>query len=80
MDTVLKKQIIDKLIAIDDNELLMMVKEDIDWYETAKAKDTTDILTDGELKELKSDFNIPVSQDSMTLNEFQQSIRRWLTK
>ena len=80
MDAILKQQLLDKIAAIDDDELLLMVKEDIELYETIKTGDVTDTLTTAELDELKDDLNIPAEEESVSLEEFQQSIGRWLTK
>ena len=80
MDAILKQQLLDKIAAIDDDELLLMVKEDIELYETIKTGDVTDTLTAAELDELKNDLNVPPEEESVSLEEFQQSIGRWLTK
>jgi hypothetical protein len=42
--------------------------------------DTTDVLTTDELEELKKDFDIPAEAESVSLEEFQQAIGKWLTK
>jgi hypothetical protein len=42
--------------------------------------DITDTLSAEELAELKKDFEVPAEQDSVSLEEFKQSIGKWLIK
>src|SRR3978361_1344746 len=80
MDEALKKEILEKLMATDDDELLSIVMEDIQLYEVAKTKDVTDGLSLEDFAELKELAEEPAERDTISMEEFKAATQRWRTK
>jgi hypothetical protein len=76
----LKKELTRLIDETNDEDLLSMVKEDMAFYNTSKAADVTDNLSDKQLKELEALATEPDEKDTMTMDEFNKATDKWRTK
>jgi hypothetical protein len=80
MDAALKKEVLEKLMASDDDDLFSILQEDIAIYEISKAKDVTDGLSEEDFAELKELNEEPAEKDTISLEELKTKYARWLSK
>lgn len=76
----LKKELTKLIDETNDEDLLSMVKEDIDFYKTSKDADVTDSLSDEQLKELEQLATEPDEKNTMVLSEFNKATDKWRIK
>jgi hypothetical protein len=76
----LKKELTKLIDQTNDEELLLMVKEDMAFYKTTKDADVTDKLSAKQIKELEELTAEPDEKDTMTLDEFNKATDKWRTK
>ena len=75
----LKEQVIEMVSAIEDPQLLELVKADIEYFGN-KATDILDELYYADKEELLSLANEPDEKDTITEEEFKEATARWRTK
>ncbi len=81
MTSFIKQAIIDKIVAIDDEQVLERIKEDIDYLTAdANAKEVLQELSSNDKAELLSLANEPDDFETTSYKNFKASISRWLTK
>ena len=76
----LKKELIEKISATEDESLLMVIKEDFEEFAAGAKGDITDHLSHEEKEELKEMLNEPFGDDTISLQEFQKVMDKWSSK
>ena len=80
MTSKLKQEVLDKIIATEDEDLLQLIKTEIEYFTHEDSADITDSLTPEERAELITLANEPDEQDVQTLEEFEKARQKWRTK
>ena len=80
MASNLKQEVLDKIIATEDEDLLQLIKAEIEYFTHEGSADVTDGLTAEEQAELITLANEPDEQDVHTLEEFEKATQKWRTK
>ena len=75
----LKQDLINKISATDDENLLLLLKSDYEYF-TQEGKDVTDELSEDDKAELTSMVSEPFGSDNVSQQEFDEAIRQWRTK
>ncbi len=75
----LKEIVIGMVADIEDEALLQVIKNDIDYFSHA-GSDITAGLTPTQLEELTSLANEPDDKDTLSENEFKKATAKWLMK
>ncbi len=80
MSTILKKELIDKISATDDENLLQLMKEDYDYFMGVGKPDIADELSREDLEELKNLLNEPFGHETESYEDFKKALKRWRIK
>jgi hypothetical protein len=80
MTTSLKQEIIDKINATEDINLLKIVKSDIDNITEFGSADLIDELADDDRNELINLAKEPDDFEVISQSEFDKMMAKWLTK
>lgn len=75
----LKKELVACIENTNDEQLLLLLKEDLVFYGKVKDVDITDDLNDEQLKELKALSEEDELKNTETLDEFKKVTRQWRT-
>jgi hypothetical protein len=75
----LKKELVACIENTNDEQLLLLLKEDIVFYGKVKDVDITDYLSDEQLKDLKALSEEDKLKNTETLDEFKKVTRQWRT-
>jgi len=76
----LKKELTKLIDETNDEELLLLVKENMVFYKTSKDTDVIDDLSDEQIKELEKLASEPDEKNTMTMDEFNKATDKWRTK
>ena len=77
----LKQELIEKISATEDENLLILLKEDYDYYNSVDNKvDIIDHLSEGDRQELIVMDKEPFGKDCINQEEFDEAIKRWRSK
>lgn len=76
----IKKELIDKISSTNDENLLLLLHTDYDYFMQKNENDITDKLFEEDKAELISLVNEPFGTDTITQQEFDEAIRKWRTK
>ena len=76
----LKKELLSYIENTNDEELLSLLKEDLVFYGKVKDVDSTDGLSEEQLKELKALSEEDETKDTHSLDEFKKTTDQWRTK
>ena len=76
----LKKELVSYIEDINDEELLLLLKEDLMFYGKVNDVDITDGLNESDLQELKDLAGEDESKDTQTLDEFNKATEKWRIK
>lgn len=79
MPTTLKQELIDKISATEDENLLQLLKEDYEYFTGVGKPDIADELSQEDLEELKNLLNEPFGYETETYEDFKKVIDRWRT-
>ncbi|MFP5040916.1 hypothetical protein [Parasediminibacterium sp. JCM 36343] len=79
MTSGLKEIVIGMVEDIEDEALLQVLKNDIDYFKH-NGSDITVGLTPNQLEELKNLANEPDDKDTLSENEFKKATAKWLMK
>ncbi|MEJ7683216.1 MAG: hypothetical protein WKG06_36240 [Segetibacter sp.] len=79
MPTSLKQELIDKISAIEDENLLQLLKEDYDYFTGVGRPHFLDELSQENLEELKNLLNEPFGHETESYEDFKKAIDRWRT-
>lgn len=75
----LKEQIIKMVSTIDDEQLLELVKADIEYFRNSNI-DILDELNDADKEDLLNLINEPDEKDTLSENEYKAATAKWRTK
>ena len=75
----LKQQVLEMVSTIDDEQLLELVKADIEYFSN-KEIDIIDELNDADKEELLNLINEPDEKDTLTEEEYKTATAKWRTK
>ena len=78
MSTNLKQELIDKICATEDENLLMLLKTDYDYFKG--NSDVTDELSSEDKNELIYLVSEPFGKDTISQKEFDEALNQWRTK
>ena len=78
MSTNLKQELIDKISATEDENLLMLLKTDYDYFKG--NSDVTDELSSEDKNELIYLVCEPFGKDTISQKEFDEALNQWRTK
>lgn len=77
MESQIKKEVLSLVQEIEDENLLQLLKADIEFF---KEGDITDALSESELEELKNVANEPDDLNVISQEEFKQLTDKWRLK
>lgn len=80
MATTLKQELINKISATEDENLLQLLKEDYDYFTGVGKPDITDELSQEDLEELKNLLKEPFGHETESYEDFKKALERWRTK
>jgi len=80
MQSDLKQDLIDKISATNDENLLLLLKADYEYFVREGEMDVTDALSEEDKTELISMAGEPFGFDTISQQEFDEAIRQWRTK
>ena len=78
MSTNLKQELIDNISATEDENLLMLLKTDYDYFKG--NSDVTDELSYVDREELINLVSDPFGKDTISQKELDETLRQWRTK
>ena len=76
----LKQTLLTKIAAIEDEDLLQLLHEDVDVLMTTSKRDITANLTARELATLKKLAAEPDDKDVVSWNDYQKATSQWRGK
>jgi len=74
MPLTIKEEVLQLVTSIEDEETLQAIKQNI---EAIKTYDVTDDLSPEDFNELKNMVNEPFGYETLTKEEFDDSIKKW---
>jgi Mg/Co/Ni transporter MgtE len=77
--SLLKKQVLEMVSSIDDEQLLELVKADIEYFKDRNT-DILDELNNTDREELLNLLNEPDEKDALTEDEYKAATAKWRTK
>ncbi len=80
MSSALKQELIEKISATEDENLLLLLKTDYDFFTHEGNRDVTDDLSKEDKDELINLVSEPFGQDTISQQELDEAIRQWRTK
>ncbi len=80
MSTNLKQELIEKISATEDEDLLLLLKTDYEYFIHQDNRDVTDELSQEDRDELINLVNEPFGKDTISQQELDEAIRQWSTK
>jgi len=75
----LKEQVLQMVLAIEDEQLLELVKADIEYFNN-KETDILDELNDADKEELLNQVNEPDEKDTRSEEEYKAATAKWRKK
>jgi Mg/Co/Ni transporter MgtE len=75
----LKEQVLEMVSSINDEQLLELVKADIEYF-SDKNTDILDDLNNTDREELLNLLNEPDEKDTLTEDEYKAATAKWRTK
>ena len=80
MPNDLKQDLINKISNTHDENLLLLLKEDYEYFTQETNKDVTDDLSEEDKNELINLVKEPFGYDTVSQKQLDESIRQWRTK
>ena len=80
MASALKQELLDKIAATDDENLLQLIKEEIAYFTRERKTNVLDELSPEDLKELTTLLNEPFGHETESYEDFKKAIQRWRIK
>lgn len=80
MSTNLKQELIEKISSTDDENLLLLLKTDFDYFTQEDSCDVTDELSPEDKDELINLVSEPFGKDTISQQELDEAIRQWRMK
>lgn len=80
MTNDIKQGLINKISSTDDENLLLLLKADYEYFTQNEGKDVTDKLSEEDKEELLDLVNEPFGFETISQLELDEAIRQWRTK
>ncbi len=80
MSADLKQELITKITATNDENLLLLLKTDYDYFSHENNRDVTDELSPQVKDELINLVQKPFGTDTISQQKLDEAIRQWRTK
>jgi hypothetical protein len=80
MSSTIKQELIEKISATDDENLLMLLKADYEFFSSESEKDVTDTLSPKDKDELINLVSEPFGHNTVSQKELDEAIKQWRTK
>jgi hypothetical protein len=80
MSNNLKQELIAKISATEDEDLLWLLKTDYDYFTQQGNGDVTDELSQEDKDDLINLVSEPFGNDTISQQELDEAIRQWRTK
>jgi hypothetical protein len=78
MDSELKQDLLNKIASTTDEDLLLLLKSDFEYF--TGAQDVLDVLSEADKTELINLVREPFGTDTVSQQEFDEAIKKWRTK
>ncbi len=76
----IKQDLIDKISSIEDENLLLLLNADYEYFTQNEGKDVTDELSKEDKEELINLVNERFGYETISQQELDEAIRQWRTK
>jgi len=76
----IKKDLIDKITKTSDENLLLLLKADYEYFTQDENTDVTDDSSDEDKEELINLMKEPFGYETISQQELDEAIRQWRTK
>ena len=76
----IKQDLINKISNTDDENLLLLLKADYEYFTEDKKRDVTDDLYEEDKEELTNLVSEPFGYKTISQQELDEAIRQWRTK
>ena len=76
----IKQDLINKISGTNDENLLLLLKTDYEYFTQDSKRDVTDDLSNEDKEELINLLNEPFGHDTISQHELDEAIRQWRTK
>lgn len=80
MSSTLKEELIAKIIATENNELLQILKADYDYFTGEGNNDILDELSTEDKSELLNMLNEPFGNETESYEDYKKATDKWRTK
>ena len=81
MQSALKQELLEKIAATEDENLLLLLNEDYDYFsQHHDASNILDTLTPRQAAELAELVNGPFGHETESYDDFKKATERWRTK
>ena len=80
MSANIKQDLINKISSTEDENLLMLLKTDYDYFTHANEQDVTDELSENDKNELINLVKEPFGFDTVSQQQLDEAISQWRTK
>lgn len=80
MITDIKQELIEKITSIDDENLLLLIKEDIEYFSNKGKTKVLDELSQEDLQDLENLLNEPFGHETESYEEYKKASERWNIK
>lgn len=80
MYSAIKQELLEKIAATNDENLLQLIKEEIDYFTGEGKNNVLDELSPADLEELQSLLNEPFGHETESYEDFKTATQRWRTK
>jgi len=80
MTNNIKQDLINKISTTEDENLLLLLKTDYEYFTQENGKDVTDQLSEEDKQELINLVNEPFGYEAISQQELDEAIRQWRTK
>lgn len=76
----IKQDLINKISSTNDENLLLLLKADYEYFTEDEKKDVTDDLFEEDKEELTNLVNEPFGYNTVSQHQLDEAIRHWRTK
>lgn len=80
MTNNIKQDLINKISSTEDENLLLLLKTDYEYFTQNEGKEVADELSDEDKQELINLVNEPFGYETISQQELNEAISKWRTK
>jgi hypothetical protein len=80
MNSSIKQSLLDKIQSIEDEDLLVHLNSEVNYFTKKNIADVTDSLSNEDFEELSNLMKEPFGEDTVSLDEYKKATARWRTK